>query len=137
MSSWIIKFFKVKQQRRQPRRTTTLASRKHYREHHRAARVLVNERLPELNQAYGFTYHRISIRNQGTRWGSCSKQGNLNFNYRLLFLAPALQDYIMVHELCHLQELNHSKKFWSLVAQTVPSYQLLRKALRTHSLQHK
>lgn len=95
-----------------------------------AARVLVLSRLAHFNNFYGFKYHRISIRNQATRWGSCSRSGNLNFNYRLLDLAPAVADYIIVHELCHLAEFNHSARFWRLVAQAVPDYDEQRRALR-------
>lgn len=129
--NWLIKFFNVKPSRRRRVRTIgSVVQRKHYQQHKAAARVVITERLPQLNQVYGFAYHRISIRNQSTRWGSCSKQGNLNFSYKLLFLSQMLQDYVLVHELCHLQELNHSPRFWALVAQTVPNYRVLRKELR-------
>jgi hypothetical protein len=95
-----------------------------------AAQILAIERLQHFNQFYHFTYRRISIRNQGTRWGSCSRRGSLNFNYRILDLAPDLQDYLIVHELCHLQEFNHSTAFWQLVAQTIPDYLAKRSVLR-------
>ncbi len=95
------------------------------------ARELVHARLPELNTAYGFRYGRISIRDQKTRWGSCSAKGSLSFNYRIAFLPPALVDYLLVHELCHLKEMNHSPRFWELVEQKVPEYKKLRKQLRS------
>lgn len=98
------------------------------------ARALVHARLPELNQAYGFTYGRISIRDQKTRWGSCSHKGNLNFNYKIAFLPPELADYLLVHELCHLKEMNHSPRFWELVERGVPKYKILRRRLRATSL---
>jgi len=94
------------------------------------ARALVKTKLEYFNQHYGFTYHRISIRNQRSRWGSCSKEGNLNFNYRIIFLPPALADYLIIHELCHLKEFNHSRAFWALVAQTIPHYQTVRRELK-------
>ncbi|NBX49499.1 M48 family peptidase, partial [bacterium] len=88
------------------------------------------QRVAELNQHYGFSYGKISVRNQQTRWGSCSKRGNLNFNYRILFLPPHLADYLIVHELCHLKEFNHSPRFWALVAQGCPNYHACKKELR-------
>lgn len=94
------------------------------------ARHMVHARLEYWNLEYGFTYKRVSIRNQKTRWGSCSSQGNLNFNYRVIFLPKELVDYIIVHELCHLGELNHSAEFWSLVARALPNYRESRSALR-------
>ena len=79
----------------------------------------------------GVHYSRISIRHQKTRWGSCSSKKNLNFNC-LLMLAPEwVRDYVVIHELCHLLEMNHSSKFWSLVEKAMPDYKEARKWLRT------
>jgi len=94
------------------------------------ALALVAERLKHSNQFYNFPYNRIFIKNQKTRWGSCSAKKNLSFNYKILFLPKELQDYIIVHELCHLGEMNHSKSFWSLVSRTIPSAKPLRSQLR-------
>lgn len=105
-----------------------------YLQRRESARLLVKERLEYFNQFYHFSYQRISIRNQSTRWGSCSRQANLNFNYRLLDLTPLLRDYLVVHELCHLREFNHSPKFWLLVAKTIPDYQKKRRELHHLSL---
>lgn len=104
--------------------------RRDYLKHKEAARALVYARITELNALYGFKYRKIAIRNQKSRWGSCSKAGNLNFNYRIVFLEPAVADYLIVHELCHLQEMNHGERFWSLVGQTIPNYKALRKKLK-------
>ncbi len=94
----------------------------------------VQARVIYFNVLYGHTYKRISIRNQQSRWGSCSRRGNLNFNYRIMHLPPDLMDYIVVHELCHLAELNHSANFWKLVEKAIPRYQERRKELKLHRL---
>lgn len=105
-------------------------TRNKYLEHKEAARKLIKERLTYFNSFYKFSFKKISIRNQSTRWGSCSRKGNLNFNYKLVLLKPELADYIIVHELCHLKEFNHSKRFWDLVAKTIPGHKHLRKQLK-------
>jgi predicted metal-dependent hydrolase len=104
-------------------------TRGEYLKHKENTRALVKERLEYFNSFYGFNFKTINIKNQKTRWGSCSKKGNLNFNYKLALLAPHLADYIIVHELCHLAEFNHSRKFWDLVAKTIPEHKRLRKEL--------
>ena len=94
------------------------------------ARRLVENRLSFFNKFYDFEINRIAIKNTSTRWGSCSSKANLNFNYKIIYLRPQLADYLIVHELCHLGQLNHSKKFWELVKQAVPDYVELNKELR-------
>ena len=116
--------------RRRRRVARRKGNRKEYLAHKESARKLVHERLEYFNQFYGFKYHKVSIRNQKTRWGSCSRHGNLNFSYKWALLEPRLADYVIVHELCHLQEFNHSKQFWSLVEQQFPDHHTLRKQLK-------
>jgi predicted metal-dependent hydrolase len=92
-------------------------------------RNLVRQRLEYFNQFYGYQYMRITIRDQKTRWGSCSSNKTLSFNLRLALVDPELADYVIVHELCHLKEMNHSRRFWDLVAKTVPDYPIRRRKL--------
>jgi len=113
-------------------RTTQIRhSAKEINAYKKQAQIFVRQRIVELNKAYGFRYGNISVRNQKSRWGSCSKKGNLNFNYKIVLLPQEYADYIIIHELCHLKEFNHSVAFWKLVAQTVPDYKKLRSELRS------
>ncbi|MBL7022319.1 M48 family metallopeptidase [Patescibacteria group bacterium] len=95
---------------------------------------LAQERIQFYNIKYKFKYNKIRIRNQKTRWGSCSQKGNLNFNYRIIFLSEQMRDYIIVHELCHLKEFNHSKRFWKLVSSILPDYKKIRKDLKNNEM---
>lgn len=104
-----------------------------YVAHKEAARQCITERVQHFQALYGVLYHRLSIRNQKSRFGSCSAQRNLSFNYRLLFLPPHLRDYVVVHELCHLKELNHSSRFWALLAETIPDYREKKRELQAFS----
>lgn len=94
------------------------------------AREMVARRLEKYAEFYGLQYNGVAIRNQKTRWGSCSSKGNLNFNYKILLLPQRHADYIIVHELCHLKEFNHGKCFWNLVSQTIPEYERIVKQLK-------
>jgi len=105
-------------------------NKSNYLKYKEEALKFISERIDYYNNMYQFNFNRISIRNQRTRWGSCSSKKNLNFNYRLLFLPKRISDYIIVHELCHLKELNHSRKFWNLVAEVMPDYLEIRRDLR-------
>ena len=100
------------------------------------AQSLLPQRLAPHAQALGVRFSRVSVRAQRARWGSCSSEGALSLNWRLLLLPTRLCDYVLVHELCHLKEMNHSPAFWQLVASRVPNYMQLRRELDrvTHSL---
>lgn len=126
-AKWILK--QIEQFRSQGGRFAHYG-REHYLEHKEAARQLAHARLTHFNQFYNFSYGDISIRDQKTRWGSCSRSGNLNFNYKLAVVPEPIADYVIVHELCHCKEFNHSKRFWELVAQTIPNHKELRKQLK-------
>ncbi len=105
-------------------------NRKDYLEYKELSRQIAEKKLAYFNTFYGFSFKKIFIRNQTTRWGSCSSQRNLNFNYRIIFLPEKWCDYVIVHELCHLKELNHSSRFWNLVAKTIPEHKEIRKKMR-------
>ena len=79
-------------------------------------------RVAFFAEKVGVSYGRITIRNQKTRWGSCSSKGNLNFNCLLMLAPPEVLDYVVVHELCHRREMNHSKAFWAEVEKILPDY---------------
>jgi predicted metal-dependent hydrolase len=95
------------------------------------AKQLAEQKVTQFNKIYRFDFNTINIKNQKTRWGSCSRKGNLNFNYKIAFLPEKLADYIIVHEICHLGQFNHSQKFWNLVAKTIPDYREIRNELRS------
>lgn len=86
----------------------------------KAQRTLV-PRLGELARETGFSYARVSVRGQRSRWGSCSASGAISLNFKLLFLPPELMRYVLLHELCHTRELNHSRRFWDLLASVEPA----------------
>lgn len=98
------------------------------------AQLLAEQKVATFNQHYGYTVGTITIRNQKTRWGSCSKKGNLNFHYAIALLPEPLVDYLVVHELCHIRQFNHSKAFWALVAEKIPDYIQRRRQLRAIGL---
>lgn len=105
-------------------------SKTEHKKYKKEALLFVQGRIRHFSAHYSLRCENIFIRNQKTRWGSCSRRGNLSFNYRILFLPPHLADYVIVHELCHLREMNHSRAFWALVAKEIPDYAACRKALR-------
>jgi len=111
-------------------RRKSASGRRDFMENKERARMLVHERVEYWRNIYNIPIRKIAIRNQITRWGSCSKNGNLNFNYRIIHLPANLADYLIVHELCHLIEFNHSKAFWGHVGRTISDYRKLRAELK-------
>lgn len=97
-----------------------------------AAKVHFPKRCAELQKLTGGHYEKITIRNQKTRWGSCSQTGTLSFNYRLMMAPPAVIDYVIVHELCHLTHMNHSHDFWNMVGHIMPDYRIHKQWLKEH-----
>ncbi len=94
------------------------------------AMQIIPQRVTFFAPLIGVGYGRITIRNQRTRWGSCSSQGNLNFNCLLMLAPPEVADYVIVHELCHRKEMNHSARFWAEVERILPDYKECRKWLK-------
>lgn len=94
------------------------------------AKTIFNDMLQELAEIHGFHYQRLSIRAQKTRWGSCSHQKNINLNCKLLFMPEEVVKYVMIHELCHTIEMNHSSRFWALVKDCDPDFQAHKKQLK-------
>ncbi|MDD2758153.1 MAG: M48 family metallopeptidase [Patescibacteria group bacterium] len=104
--------------------------KKDFKKNKNLALKLVKEKIATFGAIYNLHPKKIFIRNQSTRWGSCSSRGNLSFNFRLIYLPENLLDYLIAHELCHLGEMNHSHRFWALVAQTIPDFKKRKTALR-------
>ena len=96
------------------------------------AEKLIKERADELCPRLGVAYNRLTVRGAKTRWGSCSQKGNLNFNWKLMMAPEPVIDYVIIHELAHLKEMNHSKNFWKLVAEHCPKWRTHRKWLKSH-----
>lgn len=96
---------------------------------------VIPERVEYFAKVIGVTYGKITIRNQKTRWGSCSSKGNLNFNCLLMLAPPEVLDYVVVHELCHRKQMNHSKAFWLEVEKVLPDYKEARKWLKEEGSQ--
>ena len=98
------------------------------------AKTVLTERLNFLAQKYRFSYNRLFIRNQKTRWGSCSSKNNISLNINLIRLPQKLQDYVIIHELVHIRHKNHSKKFWAEMDRYVGDGKKLRKEMRKYRI---
>jgi predicted metal-dependent hydrolase len=98
------------------------------------AKRLIVERIAHYNSDGRFRFKKVTVKAMSSRWGSCSYQGNLNFNYRLIYLEPELLDYVVVHELCHLIEHNHSARFWLEVKKIIPDYKIRERKIKKYLL---
>ena len=98
------------------------------------ARKYLTTRVEYFKTKIPCTVGRIFIKNQKTCWGSCSTKGNLNFNWKIMMAPPEIVDYLVVHELCHRLEMNHSENFWNLVRKQIPDYQVCRKWLKENGI---
>ena len=96
------------------------------------AKELITVRLELFSEKIGVKINTVRFKNQKTRWGSCSQKGNLNFNWKLVMAPMVIVDYVVVHELCHIKQMNHSPKFWLLVGTQISDYHKMRKWLKQH-----
>lgn len=110
--------------------TLVKTGRQDYLKNKEFARRVIKRRIEYFNKFYKFKFNRIAIKNQKSLWGSCSGEGNLNFNYALIRLSQEMLDYVIVHEMCHLWHFDHSKEFWKLVGRTVPDYRRIRREMK-------
>lgn len=108
--------------------------RRDYLAHKEDARRFIVPLVEKWSRAYGLPYNRVAIKDTTSLWGSCSRRGNLNFSYKLLFVPREIAEYVIVHEICHLAHHDHSARFWSLVESTLPEYRRLRTELRRYVL---
>lgn len=100
----------------------------------RRARQELSPRLQHWSKVTGIPFHTLYIRNQRCRWGSSSSRGNLSLNFRLIMAPPSVQDYLIVHELCHQRNFNHSRNYWKDVARHCPDYQKAEEWLKQHTV---
>jgi len=98
------------------------------------AKELIHERLKLFTDKIRVHVNMVRFKNQKTRWGSCSQKGNLNFNWKLVMAPTYIADYVVVHELCHLRQMNHSKEFWQLVESQIPDYKERRNWLKKNGV---
>lgn len=128
--SWILKHLNAMEHISESRQQILPESvRKRYIEN---ARAVFTQKVSYYANLMGVTYGRITIREQKTRWGSCSSKGNLNFNWRLIFAPEYVIDYVVVHELAHRKEMNHSRAFYAVIEAVLPDYRIAQKWLKDH-----
>ncbi len=127
---WIEKNLTKMQQKQETLDQVEALSREEVQELAKRAMQIIPEKTAHYADILHVTYGRITIRNQKTRWGSCSSKGNLNFNCLLMLTPERIVDYIIVHELCHRLEMNHSKRFWKNVSLIIPDYKECEKWLK-------
>ena len=124
---WIEKHQKAIKEKENSRREITEQER---REGIERAKQILPARIQYYAKIMGVTYGKVTLREQKTRWGSCSSKGNLNFNWKLALMPDEILDYVVVHELAHRMEMNHSDKFWKIVENVLPDYRERRKWLK-------
>lgn len=127
---WIDRHMLVMRQREDEREKLPKFTGEEVKEMAQEALAAIPPKVKEYAAVLGVSYGRVTIRNQKSRWGSCSAKGNLNFNCLLMKVPEDVRDYVIVHELCHRMEMNHSGRFWKLVEGVLPDYRERRKWLK-------
>jgi len=127
-TKWIEKHLEIAKQRQSD--TLISFSDEEIRNLADEAVIDISKRVSHFASLMNVTVGKVTIRNQKTRWGSCSSKGNLNFNCLLMLCPEEVRDYVVVHELCHRRELNHSVRFWQEVKKVLPDYQLRKNWLK-------
>ena len=127
---WIEKKIKLMKQKKEKQPKADPLSMEEIKQLADGAARVIPEKVSYFAGMINVTYGKITIRNQKTRWGSCSAKGNLNFNCLLMLAPEEILDYVVVHELCHRKEMNHSKVFWNLVEGVLPDYRERRRWLK-------
>ncbi|WP_027399201.1 M48 family metallopeptidase [Anaerovorax odorimutans] len=128
-SAWIINSKKRLEIKRENRQIIKL-SQEEVLQYKNKAESYLRTRCEYYSMRMGVNYNRIRVNKAKSRWGSCSEKGNINFTYRLIFAPKEVIDYIVVHELAHLKEMNHSKRFWHVVNEIMPDYKERCKVLK-------
>lgn len=131
-NDWIEKHLETMKEKQERLSQVESLSMKEIRELADQALKVIPPKAAHYARLLNVSYGRITIRNQKTRWGSCSSKGNLNFNCLLMLAPEEVVDYVVVHELCHRIEMNHSKAFWNLVESVLPDYKERQKWLKAH-----
>lgn len=133
--SWILEKTEVMAEREEKRKSTPAPPPELLSKTDRMKiQLKIGKRVRHYCEAMGVTVGYVTVKNQKTRWGSCSAKGNVNFNYQLAFLPDELLDYVVIHELAHRRHMNHSRAFWAEVEKYCPDYLERREQLKEYSL---
>lgn len=121
-AEWVNKQLAIAEEKRLRLESAGMLTKEELGELARQAAEFLPERVRYFAERIGVTYGRITVRSQKSKWGSCSGKGNLNFNCLMMLTPPEVRDYLIVHELCHRREMNHSPRFWAEVERVLPDY---------------